>query len=45
MYKLTSVGDVFELKERESGKVIKVGSFDDCYSVIESIVDGSVKIE
>ena len=45
MYKLTSVGEVFELTERESGEVIKVGSFDDCYNVIESIVDRSVEIE
>ena len=38
MYKLTSRGGVFELINRESGEIVKVGSFDECYSVIENTV-------
>ena len=45
MYKLTSIGDVFEFIDRRKERVIKVGSFDDCCSVIESIIDGSTDIE
>ena len=37
MYRLTGRGGVFELVNRETKEIEKVGSFDDCYSVVEAM--------
>ena len=45
MYKLTSVGGVFELIDSESGEIVRVGDFEDCYSIIENTVGVSCGVE
>ena len=37
MYRLTGEGGVFELVNRETKEIEKVGSLEDCYSVVEAI--------
>jgi len=39
MYKLISKGGVFHLIEKESGKIIKVGNFEECYAVVEEWIN------